>query len=121
MYNKLVAGTVMLNTTEGKQLFLLHQVEDVLDFAVTQVLDDKTSLASILDFLKNMANINLDHVELVELTSVSLNNRSVPLYLFALDEKFITYELAENFLWESPANLRELLSTREIKGEAFLI
>ena len=121
MYNKLVAGTVMLNTTEGKQLFLLQQTNGVLDFGVTQVLDDQTSLASILNFLKNMANIDLDHVELVELTSVSLDNRSVPLYLFELDEKFITYDLAEGFFWESPANLRELLSTREIKGEAFLI
>ena len=121
MYNKLVAGTVMLNTAEGKQLFLLHQANGVLDFGVTQVLDDQTSLASILDFLKNRANIDLDHVELVELTSVILDNRSVPLYLFELDEKFIAYDLADGFLWESPANLRELLSIREIKDESLLI
>ncbi|MGX6961502.1 hypothetical protein [Vagococcus xieshaowenii] len=121
MYNKIVAGTVMLNTTEGKQLFLLHQENNVLDFAVTNVSEDKTSLASILDFLKNMAKLNLDHVELVELTSINIDNRSVPLYLFELDGNNVSYDLGDSFLWETPANLRELLSVREIKGDAFLI
>ncbi|MBO1305306.1 hypothetical protein JZO70_03975 [Enterococcus sp. 669A] len=112
---KEVSGTVMLNLTDGTKRFLVRQEGNANEFARTEIRKENTVLASFLNFLKSVVQININEISLVELTNTQSNGISLPLYVFEMNEEKMT-ELPEGFVWETPDSVREILGTFEIEG-----
>ena len=59
MASKRVAGTIMLHLEDGSKKFLVHSVDDKLEFALAELSEEKTGLANILSFLKEIVHIDV--------------------------------------------------------------
>lgn len=116
-----VAGTIMLNGANGDKRFLVkHSEETGYNFLATNVTEEQTSLGKILDAIKLDVLDNVRDIRLVELTNVSYNNQNIPLFVFEMEEEQLAQQLPENFYWETPATLRDILGGVKIMGVPLL-
>ncbi|WEG74997.1 hypothetical protein [Vagococcus intermedius] len=115
---QLVAGTVILSSSNGEKKFLVKKTESDFDFITTSMNDEITSLASILQELKTEAMMDVSSIDLVELTNVSIDEQKMPLFVFEMNE--ISYqkneELGNGFTWETPKTFREVLTKFNVSG-----
>ncbi len=112
-----VAGTVMLNSTDGVKKFLVEKIRPGYKFVTAEISNERTGLACILEALKNDAKIDVSKIGLVELANAHVMDGSIPLFVFEMDEESVGEELQEDlFVWETPATLREVLENYEING-----
>lgn len=116
LQNKLVAGTVILNEKNGEKRFLLHENSERLDFIMTSIVEERTSLACILESLKNQANVDLEKISLVELTNIQVEKQKIPFYVFEIEEKHLESDAPPGYTWELPCNLRKVLNNRQVTG-----
>ena len=116
MCNQLVAGTVMLNSANGDKKFLVHKDDDKFNFVMTPIDGDRTSLACILTALKSEVEVDVNSIELVELTNVQMDSKKMPFYVFEIEEVAATGELTESYVWETPSTLRSVLNKFQISG-----
>lgn len=116
MHNKCVAGTVMLNGNNGEKKFLLKTNDSQLDFIMAKIDDEHTSLACILEILKEEAHISLNAISLVELSNIQVDNQKIPLYVFEMDEEKLGEYSTEHYSWELPSDLRKVLDFRSVSG-----
>ncbi|WP_314066838.1 hypothetical protein [uncultured Vagococcus sp.] len=116
MSNQLVAGTVMLNSANGDKRFLVKRNEENFDFVTTTMNEDFTSLACILKELKSEVMMDVNSIDLVELTNVSVNNRKMPLFVFEMEEQKNDSVLGDSYAWETPNTLRSVLNKFQISG-----
>ncbi|MGX6979958.1 hypothetical protein ACWN8V_12060 [Vagococcus elongatus] len=116
MQNKLVAGTVILNEKNGGKRFLLHENSERLDFIMASIDEERTSLACILEALKNEAHVDLEKISLVELTNIQVAKQKIPFYVFEIEEEYLKLEYPSGYKWELPCNLRKVLSRRQVTG-----
>lgn len=114
--NQLVAGTVMLNSANGDKRFLVKRNEENFDFVTTTMNEDFTSLACILKELKSEVMMDVNSIDLVELTNVSVNNRKMPLFVFEMEEQKNDSVLGDSYAWETPNTLRSVLNKFQISG-----
>lgn len=119
MNNKRVAGTIMLHLQDGTKKFLMHSSKDQVEFATTDFANEATGLASILQFLKETVHINVNDIQLVELTNTCSNNENIPLFVFEVDEENCQVNLGDQFIWEKPDKLRLALGDLAIEGVPF--
>lgn len=116
-----VAGTVILNQEDGHKKFLVRKSSSHVEFVMTEVDAQYTSLACILNEFKEKIHLNTGKMELVELTSVNLGKSKMPLYVFSLDEdKENEYLDKGMFTWEEPETLREILKKFQVTGVPYL-
>ncbi|MGX7352693.1 hypothetical protein [Enterococcus canis] len=115
MTNKMVAGTIMLNRQDGTKAFLVHPHEGNLEFATTSVTEEMTGLASVLKMFKEEIHINVSAINLVELTNAHVEEVNLPLFVFEMDEEQ-SNEIDQEFVWEGPSNLKNLLSSYDFNG-----
>ena len=116
-----VAGTVILNQEDGHKKFLVRKDSNRVEFVMTEVDNEYTSLACILNEFRDGVHLNTSEMELVELTSVYLGDFKMPLFVFGLDESKDSMQVDENiFSWEDPSTLREMLKNFEISGVPYL-
>ena len=116
-----VAGTVILNQEDGHKKFLVRKSSSHVEFVMTEVDAQYTSLACILNEFKEKIHLNTGKMELVELTSVNLGKSKMPLYVFSLDEdKENEYLDKGMFTWEGPETLREILKKFQVTGVPYL-
>ena len=102
--SKRVAGTIMLHLEDGSKKFLVHSIDDKLEFALAELSEGKTGLANILNFLKEIVHIDQENV---------------PLFVFETEQKNQREELGEGYIWEEPGQMRSVLGTYEVEGVPF--
>lgn len=116
-----VAGTVILNQEDGHKKFLVRKRSNQVEFVMTDTNAQYTSLACILNEFRDEVQLDTKKMDLVELTSVSLDNVKIPLFVFSLDEKKDSLDVDKGgFIWEEPSILREVLKNFEISGVPYL-
>lgn len=116
MSNKRVAGTIMLNQKDGAKRFLVHPVGQSKEFITTEVSDDMTGLASILQFFKEEIQLDISSINLVELTNAHTDQENLPLFVFEMNEEKEIPVIGKNFIWEKPSELKKLLTSYAIEG-----
>lgn len=116
MSNKKVAGTVILNLKDGSKKFLIHPIGDSKAFIITKISKDMTALASMLQFFKENIQLDLTSVKLLELTNAHTENEDIPFFVFEMNEEPMIPVINENYKWETPSELKILLSSYDIKG-----
>ena len=89
---KQVAGTI-LTINDGTPSFLVSQNETEYGFFCTDVLADKTALASILERLHGALNVDLEKLRLSELTTCEIDGQNISLFVF--DHLNVTDELKQ--------------------------
>lgn len=114
--NKRVAGTIMLHLEDGSKKFLVHSRENKLEFACADHSNDKTGLANILSFLKEIVHIDVSKINLMELTNTHINQENVPLFVFETEQKNQQEQLGEGYHWEDPGQMRTVLGIYEVDG-----
>lgn len=111
---KQISGTIMLHLEDGSKRFLVHEDGNTKEFARTDTQAGNTVLASFLNFLKEKLLIDVNNINLMELTNTQSRGQSMPLYVFEMQGT--TTALPQNYLWETPDSLREILSSVQIEG-----
>ena len=113
------AGTIMLHLEDGTKKFLVHSIDDKLEFALAELSEGKTGLANILNFLKEIVHIDVSKISLMELTNTHIKEENVPLFVFETEQKNQREELGEGYIWEEPGQMRSVLGTYEVEGVPF--
>lgn len=119
MEDKKVAGTVMLHLQNGSKRFLMHTDGDKVELASTEFSDDRTGLANILELLKDAAHLDVNQINLVELTNGHIEDQNIPLFVFEMEEAENSSEVAQEFHWEEPQTFREIMNNYKIEGVPF--
>ncbi|MCB5951500.1 hypothetical protein LI951_05430 [Enterococcus sp. BWT-B8] len=114
--NKRVAGTIMLNLHDGTKKFLIHPVGKTSEFVTTEVLEDMTGLASILQHFKKNIQLDVTSISLVELTNAHSETEDLPLFVFEMEESKADLIKNDTYRWESPSKLKALLSVYDMAG-----
>ncbi|CAM3282274.1 hypothetical protein [Vagococcus fessus] len=115
---QLVAGTVILNTEDGNKKFLVKKESQTFDFVTTEMNGEITSLATILQELKLNALLDVNLIDLVELTNITIDDKKMPLFVFEMSEKYESHAetIQDDFSWESPKVMRDVLARFNISG-----
>jgi len=106
-YNNYIACTIMMRSLEDRAKFLVYQEEESCSFPTTTVKTDKTALASAITRLKELVSLDVEDLDLVELTNAVVHENHVPLYVFTCEESDIenkdimvkNEENHDNFRW----------------------
>lgn len=116
-----VAGTIMTHGPEDKYVFLVNKENKKNSFPVTQILEKKTGLACILAEFKKLLAIDIQQLNLFELTNAVIEGESIPLFVFEVANKeteineILKEDLAYLSFVQSDA-LTETLTEWEITG-----
>jgi hypothetical protein len=116
-----VAGTIMTHDPKGKYVFLVKEENKENSFPVTQILGKQTGLACILAEFKKLLAIDIQHLNLFELTNAVVEGKNIPLFVFEVSNKEIQVskilkeDLAHLSFVHSDA-LTEALAEWEITG-----
>lgn len=116
MSNKKVAGTIMLNLNDGSKKFLVHPDGESMAFVTTKVSENMTGLASMLQFFKGKIQLDVTSINLVELTNAHTDAENMPLFVFEMNEEHMTTAINDNYVWEKPSELKNLLASYDIQG-----
>ncbi|OEG14701.1 hypothetical protein BCR23_12800 [Enterococcus quebecensis] len=116
MSNKKVAGTIMLNLNDGSKKFLVHPVGNSMEFVTVKVSEDMTGLASMLQLFKEEIQLDITSISLVELTNAHTDAENMPLFVFEMNEDQTVSKINDNYVWEKPTELKNLLASYEIEG-----
>ena len=121
MASKRVAGTIMLHLEDGSKKFLVHSIDDKLEFALAELSEGKTGLANILNFLKEIVHIDVSKISLMELTNTHINQENVPLFVFETEQKNQREEIRRRiYLGRTRSNALCSWNLRS-RGSAFLL
>lgn len=116
---KRVAGTVMLHLEDGSKKFLMCINEDKLELASTAFLEERTGLANILQLLKDAVQLDITHINLLELTNGKAQDMNVPLFVFEAKEKEQPETLPASYKWTEAKVFREAIQRYNIDGMPF--
>ncbi|KAF1298306.1 hypothetical protein BAU15_13585 [Enterococcus sp. JM4C] len=120
MGDKRVAGTIMLHLEDGSKKFLMHSVGESKELAIADFSAEQTGLANILKLLTDTVNIDVNEINLVELTNTHSNTEeNIPLFVFETQAAQQITTLAEGYHWEEPAVMREVLGAYDFEGVPF--
>lgn len=111
----------MVKDENGRYVFLVKQIEDGYSFPVTSVESKKTGLACIIESMKSMLHIEVENLELNELTNAVVNDHRVPLFVFTYEDDTIKNPnqlLPQNsgLSWLHSENLTHTLEEWELSG-----
>lgn len=119
MTDKKVAGTVMLHLQNGSKKFLMHSVGDTIELAYTEFSNEHTGLANILQLLKESAHLDVNNMNLVELTNGHIDEENIPLFVFETEEAKLTEQLPDDYHWEEADRFLEIIKKYAIEGVPF--
>lgn len=116
-----VACTVLVKDEEGRYVFLVKREEEGFSFLATEVEHRKTGLACVLNRLKEMIKMDIEKLELNELTNAVVDNKSIPLFVFiyennALDTPNDLLPKDSELSWVHSENIINTLEQWEISG-----
>lgn len=113
---KRVAGTVILNLQDGTKKFLLNKDDENVKLLTTELSEEQTGLACVLQFLKEQVHLDVSTIDLVELTNGSEGETKIPLFVFEMLENEQTKELPEAFYWGDTASFQNIIQKFQIEG-----
>ncbi|MDR2465076.1 MAG: hypothetical protein LBD38_02210 [Streptococcaceae bacterium] len=101
--SKNVTGTVMVNLPDGAPKFLVYNDENP-SFLLTNVIEERTMLGSILLYIKKSSSIHLENLSLMELSNTRDEDENLPFFLFQLEASELP-ELQPGFYWKKASEL----------------
>ncbi|WP_423189756.1 NUDIX hydrolase [Alkalibacterium sp. f15] len=87
--NHHVASTILVKDSDGRYVFLVKKEENGYSFPATRIEPKKTGLACMISRLKELVNIEIEKLELNELTNAIVNDNRVPLFVFIYEDENI--------------------------------
>lgn len=115
MTQKQVAGTVILHMEDGSNKFLVSAKGEDLSFTVTHIVETQTGLASFLNYMKDHLKLNVNDIQLVELTNAYVKNISIPLFVFEMAEED-AIALPKGFIWAEGPKVQAMLADYQLEG-----
>lgn len=119
MTEKKVSATVIMHMQDGSKKFLVHMINEKQELVTTDMLNERTGLANILDFLKTQVHLDISQVNLVELTNGQIRKVSIPLFVFETAERDQQGRLPDEYSWEEPHEFRKIIQEFDIEGMPF--
>ncbi|WP_256864612.1 hypothetical protein [Marinilactibacillus piezotolerans] len=119
--NHYVACTVLVKDEEDRYVFLVKKEEEGFSFPATEVLPKKTGLACIIDRMKEVLLLEVEKLELNELTNAVVENHRVPLFVFTYEDEQLRTPLDllpdnSELSWEHSEKITKTLKEWEISG-----
>lgn len=116
-----VAGTIIAQNSENHSVFLVAKNEESFTFVTTEIEEERTGLASILEHFKLKMHIDMDALKLFELTNAVVDGHKIPLFVFELIHPAETLSEvlktdAADLSWEKTATLQATMQKWEISG-----
>lgn len=118
---RLVAGTIMAHSKDGKYVFLVEKVMENFSFPVTSICNGRTGLGCILESIKQKLKIEAISLDLCELTNAVVDGNKIPLFVFELadekiDVKDIIKDNGQSLSWQHSEVLTKTLGEWKIDG-----
>ena len=85
--NNYVASTILVKDPKGRYVFLVRKEEDGYSFPASQVEPNKTGLACVINRLKELVDIEIEKLELNELTNAVVDDNRIPLFVFVYEDE----------------------------------
>lgn len=114
MLNKQIAATVILTDPQGEKRFLMRDAADPLHFMITDIKEELTGLASVLECFKQELGLPVGALHLVELTNVQVALQQLPFFVFSLDSEVPLAD--EHYRWAYSKEFRTALAEVTITG-----
>lgn len=117
MQTKKVTGTIMLNKNNGEKSFLVQHCGDEYAFIRGEINSEMTSMAVILNELKNQATIDINLIDLVELVSIKIDDTRTPLFVFEMSEDnyhSVVHQVSDTYSWQNAVKLSEMLKELDL-------
>lgn len=118
--NHYVACTILAQDVDGRYVFLVKKEEEGFSFPATHAEPKKTGLACVINRLKQIVHIDIEKLELSELTNAIVENHRIPLFVFSYDNADVSPQdlLPEDseLSWAHSENIIATLEQWEISG-----
>ncbi|API90287.1 hypothetical protein BKP56_06675 [Marinilactibacillus sp. 15R] len=119
--NRYVACTVLVKDEDDRFVFLVKKEAEGFSFPATEVLPRKTGLACIIDRMKEVLLLDVEKLELNELTNAVVANHRVPLFVFNYEDEQIKSPMEllpedSELTWEHSEKITKTLKDWEISG-----
>lgn len=119
--NHYVASTILVKDEEGRYVFLVKEEKDGYSFPASIVEPKKTGLACVINRLKEIVDIEIEKLELNELTNAVVNDIRIPLFVFVYEDDDLSSPedllIEDNGLsWVHSQNLISTLEDWKISG-----
>lgn len=114
--------TVIIKCTDGKMMFLVkndHETENGFIFPNIASTSMGTGLATVIDDLSNVLKVEMEELDLAELTNACINDLRLPLFVFSYEYDSDPNELLTNhegYEWQFFDNFAETLQKYDISG-----
>lgn len=110
---------MILHLEDGSKKFLVRTINDGLALAFTDFSAEQTGLANILQILKEEVQLDIENIQLVELTNGQIQDINVPLFVFDAQENQQQAELPDEYYWANAQTFREIIQDMDIEGMPF--
>ncbi|GEK92129.1 hypothetical protein [Alkalibacterium kapii] len=119
--NHYVASTILVKDKDGRYVFLVKEEEDGYSFPASVVEPEKTGLACVINRVKEIVDIDIEKLELNELTNAIVDDDRIPLFVFIYEDDYL--EAPEHLLiddndlsWVHSENIVSTLEDWKISG-----
>lgn len=86
-----MACTVLVKNEDGRYVFLVSKEDNGFAFLATTVKPKQTGLASVISRLKEVIDLDIEKLELNELTNAIVEDNRIPLFVFVYEDASLTY------------------------------
>ncbi|EXJ24487.1 hypothetical protein ADIAL_0026 [Alkalibacterium sp. AK22] len=119
--NHYVACTVLVKDEDGRYVFLVRKEDSGYAFLATAVKPKQTGLASVISRLKEAIDLNIEKLELNELTNAIVDENRIPLFVFVYEDESLTYpnqllSSEDELSWVYSENIISTLEQWKISG-----
>ncbi|WP_225743523.1 NUDIX domain-containing protein [Marinilactibacillus sp. Marseille-P9653] len=119
--NHYVACTVLVKDENDRYVFLVKKESKGFSFPATEVKPKKTALACIIERMKEVLSIDVEKLELNELTNAVVQDNRVPLFVFTYEDESVKNPLElltddNELTWEHSEKITKTLEDWEISG-----
>lgn len=119
--NHYVACTILVKGKDGRYVFLVRKEDEGFAFLATTVRPKQTGLASVINRLKEICNLDIEKLELNELTNAIVDDNRIPLFVFVYEDNDLVDpdQLLANesdLSWEHSENVISTLEQWKISG-----
>ncbi|MFC6464459.1 NUDIX domain-containing protein [Marinilactibacillus sp. GCM10026970] len=119
--NHYVACTVLVKDEDDRYVFLVKKESKGFSFPATEVKPKKTALACIIERMKEVLSIDVEKLELNELTNAVVQDNRVPLFVFTYEDESVKSPLElliddNELTWEHSEKITKTLEDWEISG-----
>lgn len=114
--------TVIVKRADGRMMFLVENDRDQESefiFPVTASTKAETGLATVINNLTDILSLDVEKLELAELTNACISELSIPLFVFNYEYDSDPDELLkdlEQFEWQFSVNFKDTLQKYDISG-----